>query len=180
MKADVGDNTKLTISQAVPNNKWFLVPNPAFKLSHKNAIGSSSLIELSYDALHRTSSAVATVYAGEDKDYKAVVGVYSKKGVAAKGRAKLHKGLFHSVSASVSTHHAPQLSVKSKLGGDAKVKTSYDVGTQVLKFEAERKGEKPSSGPRMTTTFHAEVPLEQGFRMNQLKPRVIVGVKAAF
>ena len=126
-KADVGDDTKLTISQAVPNNKWFLVPNPAFKLAHKNAIGSDSLVEFHWDALHRASGAAATVYAGEDKDYKATIAAHNKNGFSAKARAKIHKGVLHSITAQVSTQHAPVISVKSKLAGDTKTITSYNL-----------------------------------------------------
>jgi hypothetical protein len=75
----INDSTKVSIAQFVPNNKWFLVPNPEVKLSHSisNLRGGAATIEASWDTLQRSGVASVTAYAGKDKDYKFAVDVHS-------------------------------------------------------------------------------------------------------
>ncbi|KAL4516003.1 hypothetical protein Ndes2526B_g00717 [Nannochloris sp. 'desiccata'] len=181
MKLDksVNANTKLTVSQAVPNNKWFLAPNPAFKLVHSNALGSNSITDLHWDTLTRMGGVSTKLYSGDDNSYKAELGMHSKLGLKMTARAKLRKGAVHSVAATVGNKTPAQLNLKSRFAGDSlKLDTSYVLGVNVMKFEAKRIGEKPvDGGPRTTTTMEALVPMG---KTSGIEPRVIIGIKLHF
>jgi len=179
LKKSLNASTKLTISQAVPNNNWFLVPNPAFKLLHVNALGSNSITELNWDTLTRIGSASTKLYSGDDNSYKAELQMHSKLGLQMTARAKLRKGPMHSVAATVGNKTPARVSLKSRFAEDSlKLDTSYIVGMNVLKFEAYRMGEKPlGGGPRTSTSVEALVPLEKSAGM---EPRVVIGIKMHF
>ena len=177
----MGAQTSLTLSQAVPNNKWFLVPTPAVKLTQKGSLGEHNVAEIGWDTLTRTGSGAVTIYGGEDKEYKASVKHHTALGTTATLRAKLRKGLLHSIAATAGSVVPPQLLVKSRLdeSGMMKGEVGYDLRNKILKFEAKRSGQKPASGgPSTSTTMEAYMPIGKG-AMNTT-PRVVIGVKVHF
>jgi hypothetical protein len=177
-KKSVNVNSKITISQAVPNNKWFLVPTPEFKLIHKSALGSNSVTNLHWDTLSRTGGASTKLYSGDDNSYKAELEMHSTLGLKMTARAKLRKGLVHSIAASVGNNTPAKLTLKSRFAEDSlKVDTSYVVNN-TIKFKAKRIGEKPADGGPMTTTMvEAVVPIGKN---SGLEPRVVIGIKMHF
>ena len=184
LKKSVNANTKLTISQAVPNNKWFLVPNPSFKLVTKGSVpgsngNSNTVTELGWDTMTRMGGASTKIYTGDDNAYKAELEMHSKLGPKFGVRAKLRKGVLHSVAASMGPKTPAKLTLKSRFAEDSvKIDTSYVVGMNVVKFEAKRVGEKAADGgPRTTTVMEALVPVSKGTGM---EPRVVIGVKMPF
>jgi hypothetical protein len=79
-KKSISDHTKIKLSQFVPNNKWFLVPNPNIKVTHAPPLGKGAAVfEVIWDTLARSGGGCATVYAGKDKEYKASVEMHSTK-----------------------------------------------------------------------------------------------------
>lgn len=168
-------STKLTISQLVPNSKWFLVPNPSFKIVHKGIAGKHSIVEATWDTLSRSGCAGCTVYAGDDKEYKADISVYSKKGAVLKARAKLRRGLVHSVSATVGAI-GPILSLKSRFGDADKVDTSYNMAARVVSVHAKHMGGDQGSAPRPQVLLNVALPLGTA----TLQPQVILGMKWHF
>jgi hypothetical protein len=179
LKKSLNANTKLTISQAVPNNNWFLVPNPALKLLQVNTLGSNSITELTWDTLTRMGGVNTKLYAGDDNSYKAELDMHSKLGLRMTGRAKLRKGALHSVAATVGNKTPATVTLKSRFAGDSlKLDTSYVVGVNMVKFEAKRTGEKPvDGGPQTTTMVEAMIPMEKSSGM---EPRVVIGIKMHF
>jgi hypothetical protein len=178
LKKTLNDNTRLTISQAVPNNKWFLVPNPVV-LVHHNALSSNSVTELHWDTLTRMGGVSTRVYTGDDAEYKAQLEMHSKLGVKATARAKLRKGALHSVAATVGNKTPAKLTLKSRFAENSlKIDTSYVVGVNAVKFDVKRIGEKPTDGGPMTSTMvEAVVPLGKS---SGIEPKVIIGIKMHF
>lgn len=129
-------NSKINITQKVPQGKLCLIPTPCIKISKVGVLGPNNVAHLQHDALARQSSAGICVYGGEDKKFKLKVTGDSKKGYDGTIRSKIYKGgILHSVSAS-GTPTAPTVSVKSRLGEDAKTKLSYSVKTGLLSLIA--------------------------------------------
>jgi hypothetical protein len=99
------------------------------------------------------------------------------QGLSATVRGKLRRGLLHSVSASAHQTLGAQLSLKSRLSDGVKAKTSVDLKSRVVRFEAKKQGSAPENGQAVTSTR-----LEVVAPMNNkaLGPRVIVGLKWQF
>ena len=183
---NVSKNNQLLISQAVyVVNHDPVILRPTFQLTRTNAIGFRSSVGLYWNPSFDQALASATFYSGKYDDYKTTIVASNTNGLSVKTKAKIYQGLLHSITAQLSTHDAPQVSVKSKFGGDINTKTSYNLETEVLEFSLE-KNEKiticdsSGSSSNLSTTFHAEVPLG-AFRADrpQSRPRVILGVKVA-
>ena len=80
--------------------------------------------------------------------------------MSVKARAKLHKGVLHSVATEVGALEAPEMSIKSKFGDSVKIKTSIDAGKQELKISAKQEGEEmEDGGPAMTKSMAIKLPL---------------------
>jgi hypothetical protein len=182
LKKSINDSTKLTISQTVPNNKWFLVPNPAFKIIHNSSIEgkANTVTEVNWDTLTRMGGASTRIYTGDDHSYKAQLEMHSKLGMKMTARAKLRKGLVHSVAAQIGNKTPAKVTLKSRFAEKSlKLDTSYVVGMNVVKFEAKRVGERPSDGgPRTTTMVEALVPVGKSSIMESAK--VVIGIKMHF
>ena len=178
-KISLTADTKLTLTQFVPQNKWFLVPNPSVKLAHKGLAGEHSLLEASWDTLSRSGGAGLTLYGGEEKAYKAAVELHSLKGAKATARAKLRKGLVHSVAATVSSASggAPVLTLKSRVSDETKMETTYDVSRKVVLLHAKHKAAKQAdNGPTPQILLNVAAPVGRG----AAAPLVTVGMKWHF
>ena len=187
----------------MPENNWFLVPNPSIKLVHQGALKTStqhgithSTEEVYWDALTRQGSIQATVYGGDDKAYKASLEVHSVQGIKGKIRGKFRRGWLHSLAATTSipplfppragwrgsgSGSGPKITWKSRFGDELKSDVILDAGRRAVVVQVKRGdgaalGGGGSSGPAMTTTLEAEIPMHALHKAT----RVIVGIKAHF
>ena len=132
-------NSKVAITQKIPQGKLYLVPTPCIKISKVGVLGPDNVAHVQHDALARQSSGGICIYGGEDKRFKLKAICHSKKGYDGTIRSKIYKGgILHSVSAS-GTPTAPTVSVKSRLGKDAKTKLSSSMKSGLLSLVASQK-----------------------------------------
>lgn len=165
-------NSKINITQKIPQGKLYLVPTPCIKISKVGVIGSNNVIHFQHDALARQSTAGICVYGGEDKRFKLKVNGDSKKGYDGTIRSKMDKGgILHSVSAS-GTPTAPTVSVKSRLGKDAKTKLSYSMKSGLVSLVAIHKTLIDGKN-KMTTTATISTSLHR----RPAPPQIQLGVK---
>ncbi|KAI8110881.1 hypothetical protein M9434_004455 [Picochlorum sp. BPE23] len=169
-------DVKVNMTQKIPGNKAYLVPNPHIKVTKTGVFGKgSNSVAVEHDMMQRRSGATLSLYAGEDKRYKLKLSSSTSKGgfmQASTGmlRSKLAKGtLLHSASISGSTK-AQVMTLKSRLGSDMKTKMSYSTSNQSLSMVGIQMSNV--DGHKVRTTLTVSAPVHQ---MN--KPQVQVGVK---
>lgn len=165
-------NSKINITQKIPQGKIYLIPTPCIKISKVGVLGPSNVAYLQHDALARQSSAGICVYGGEDKRLKLKLTGDSENGYNGTIRSKVYKGgMLHSVSAS-GTPTAPTVSIKSRLGEDAKTKLSYSMKSGLLSLIAIHKTLIDGKN-RMTTKATISTSLHGRFAA----PQIQLGVK---
>lgn len=169
--------TKLTINQFIPASKWFLIPTPAITITRKGLplLGDKARISATKDMLLRTNNVFAAVYGGEDKEYKATIGHGTVKGLSIGARAKLRKGLAHSIAGEYSEAFGPVLTAKSRTSEDMKMKLALNGRFKTADLECKFRVDSEETDTSAKVTLNLHVPTKKGSQ-----PRVLVGVKYNF
>lgn len=100
------------------------------------------------------------------------------QGLTAGARAKVRRGLMHSVSASVGGAAGPALAVKSRFADGTKVRTSFQAAGGVLRVVASHRAAPSAAkeaGAVATALLDVAVALPQG--KGRPAPRVTLGLR---
>ena len=101
------------------------------------------------------------------------------QGLEVSSRAKLQRGLLHSVAASAGAQAPPAVSLKSRLPDGTKAKTSLQLGANVLRVKVmHRAAPGKDGGPVATATLDVTAPLPLG--KATADPRILLGIKWTF
>lgn len=115
------------------------------------------------------------MYGSDSKEYKASMELHTLKGLKAKARAKLRRGLLHSIAASVGSKEGPMVTVKSRMSDETKSDVTYDVRQGTFKLHAKHRAMKSEDGgPTPELILDASAPVKGG------RAKVVVGLKMHF
>lgn len=112
----------LTLEQAVPGGKTFLIPCPAVKVDRRYTLRSSeggstavsSRTQVEHSFLTRRSIATQTLYSGLDRQHKLKLGFDNRMGPLLMARTKLRRGWVHSAAVAAAPATGPELQLKSR------------------------------------------------------------------
>lgn len=139
--------------------------------------------------MKRTKSAEIKLYAGDNHEYKAVAAHHSVLGNSCSVRAKIQKGVAHSIAAQYSEAFGPVVSVKSRFGDDEATKVKLSMNGKFKSADLKAKFKAPNfigdgdvSNTTTTTTkvtLGLFVPLELKKESAPL-PRMQLGIQYKF
>jgi hypothetical protein len=195
----------LTLRQAVPGGRWFLVPTPAARWVRRFAHGGgggggggeggggADVVSLEVDALTRSAAASQTYYSGDG--FKAGLGLAASakggKAVTLAARQKVRAGrnaVLHSVGASYNSRTGPQVTAKLRPGKGILARAVVWPRDRVAAVSAAaspawlgRTGGEEGGSRRGTITLDARLPYgEGGGKGKAARPDAVLGLKWKF
>ncbi|KAK9812781.1 hypothetical protein WJX72_003611 [[Myrmecia] bisecta] len=164
----------VTVSQHIPDQKWFLLPTPAVKVVKKFREGAD-VLKAKYNFERQQGKLTQTLYTGFDRQYKASLHLDSVKGSSIAARAKVKTRAVYSVAAATSKQGSV-LSCKSRPFDRCKTLTQLHLPQQLLTLTATYIPKVGETQNRTKLTLHAGFLL----RDEKIKPTVSVGCKWLF